>query len=209
MGSGIYAFIVHCLAVGFQRVTLLNEISWTRLSAALEYYRGRGFKYAAVPWIVSAASLMETMPVDGIPQYVSNYSVPGYHGLVGSGEQGFIESWCRGELDNGSRLMTITPCFRHESVYDSRFTLPWFMKLELMVRGDPELTARDLAELALRFMGRWQHGLSVIQTGPGWDVINPSGIELGSYGWRDIAGLGRYVYGTGLAEPRFTNSLEK
>jgi hypothetical protein len=47
--------------------------------------------------------------------------------------------------------------------------------------------------------------VDIVATDEGYD-ININGIEVGSYGFREIGDF-MWVYGTGLAEPRFSQAV--
>jgi hypothetical protein len=51
-----------------------------------------------------------------------------------------------------------------------------------------------------------QNLLKIVTTSDGYD-IEYNGVEIGSYGIRKTSFL-EWIYGTGLAEPRFSRSLK-
>ncbi len=77
------------------------------------------------------------------------------------------------------------------------------MKVELFVLHGHELTVADVANHAHKFMRRWAPGCILMNTPEGLDIMY-NGVELGSYGNR----RDEYIYGTGLAEPRFTHAMK-
>jgi hypothetical protein len=178
----------------------VNILAWTRIAAALEWYRNLGYQYAEVPWICQRESVEATIPERELMLWVSQGDRR-VGALIGSGEQGFIELLLQNKLPS-DKLMTVTPCFRVEPNADGKLLLPWFMKLELF---SLTLEPRAMAEDAMRFMRRWHHGVYLQPTQEGIDLVS-EGVELGSYGFRVIQGQ-TITYGTGLAEPRFTNAL--
>jgi hypothetical protein len=113
----------------------------------------------------------------------------------------------------------ITPCFRNETVLDDLHQ-PYFMKLELISwdKTTPEDLSKMIAGARLYIendeAGLWidviknddPDPLSVSQA---YDIVtNSQKIELGSYGIRSHPKVGRWVYGTGLAEPRYSYAIE-
>ena len=102
------------------------------------------------------------------------------------------------------------PCFREEPTYDD-LHLPQFFKVELFVRCKDEhegrFAANELLYRAKRFMqDQSTVPLSIVEEGFGWD-LELNGIEVGSYGYRCADGVGFWAYGTGIAEPRFSQAL--
>lgn len=178
--------------------------SWTRFGSALEWYRALGYEYVDLPWIVAVKYVDYTRPAEQPPRLVTDGERT-LGSLVGSGEQSFIEALFENTLPGvdphkGDKLMTITPCFRTEAVYDGKLVCPQFMKLELFSRL---LSPLDLANHAKKFLYRWAPGILLVQTQEGFDLVY-NGIELGSYGRRTLDGR-TFTYGTGLAEPRTTH----
>lgn len=195
-----------------------NVINYQHLHLASEAYEGLGYRRLEVPWWATADIVNVTRPVGAGPNYM--VSVNG-KALLASGEQGFLYLINKGQLPPGL-YQTITPCFRNEP-YDL-YHRKQFMKLELI---DTTCTAphqRDVGDVALQ-------ALQVLRTmAPGvplevisTDAVDPIAvpgtaqldvvaivdgrqIELGSYGARRTA-FATWVYGTGLAEPRFSRTL--
>jgi hypothetical protein len=176
----------------------VTPIAWQRLAAAVEYYGNLGYEYVNTPWIVSPWAHSQTCPPGRAHEvFVSSDHVGA---LVGSAEQGLIELWANKKLPNSLKLMSVGPCFRVEDSYDEKIVLPQFMKLELWSNGHSPI---ELAHEAQGFMRRWYHPIDLVETAEGFDLQHRT-IEVGSYGERVVDGF-RYTYGTGLAEPRFTN----
>lgn len=174
----------------------MTEMGWKRLAGALEYYRGLGYKYTEVPWIVPSSTVDFTIPS---PQHRIDLH-RGDASLIGSGEQGFIQRLIEGDIQPG-KWMTITPCHRLEIAYTDKVR-PWFMKLELFILGDGYEIIRMATE-AMNLFRMWiRSGLKIVETPIGVDVMYLEN-ELGSYGKR-VVGDKEYLYGTGLAEPRFS-----
>lgn len=175
------------------------EIDWTLLSNALSFYQGHGYRQVEVPWIVDPAILNLTCPEAWRIMFV-----PGLGGLVGSAEQSFLALDAAGRLGQGA-FVALTPCFRNEPVVD-RLHQKCFMKVELYRNDD---TGPEALEAMIRlaqgfFLLHTEDEVERVATEDGFD-LNLNGIEIGSYGIREAGGL-RWVYGTGIAEPRFSTA---
>lgn len=186
------------------------NINWRLLAEVVEAFtNGLKYKYVEVPWAVSEKAIRSTFSGE-IKEVLSG---PLY--AVGSAEQSFVELQLQGKLEPGYYI-TVSPCFREESVHNE-FTRPHFMKAEIYITKDAsEETAKQLATASLKFFGYLlskqlsdtfipdskKIDLRLVPTDEGWDIML-NGIELGSYGVRTYEGT-TWVYGTALAEPRFT-----
>lgn len=161
-----------------------------------------GFTPIDVPWIVSEPSLAVTF--SGLP-LMTNGRDEHKGGLIGSGEQGFLEIWDK--LSPDTKYVTTTPCFRVEQEYKPGIVEPWFLKTELIwvKPANPDQAVSLLLKSARRIMGCWARNLTETKTAEGVDLYL-AGHEVGSYGYRSIGGRS-WAYGTGLAEPRFTTAL--
>ena len=183
----------------------LTSINWRFLSEAQGFYQSNNFCYIDVPWKCDKESYQLTCPYDStLPEFEFNSTKNGY--LVASGEQSFIEMMLKNTINPG-KYQTITPCFREEKEYSDK-TRPWFMKLELchILNYSEFENKEDLLSLMMNVVVKFFHNymseLTLIETNIGFDLMY-SDIELGSYGYRQ-AGQYQYLYGTGLAEPRFS-----
>lgn len=181
-----------------------EPINYKNIYEGIEHYKRLGYNYIEVPWLVSKESLDVTRPPEA--RYFDTFMGQ----LVASGEQSFIE--IRKDLCPGRKYQCVTPCFRDEK-YDSTHH-PSFLKLELILplwKGDNEAEAVDLVlKDAYNFFRRYAsyEGAPVtVKTDIGFD-INMLGIEVGSYGYREYDGF-RWVYGTGVAEPRLSYVRQK
>lgn len=181
------------------------NISTKILYEALQYYSKLGYQMIDVPLVVDLDVSAHTKP-DGVPEL--------YHGKVGdsdrcyvaSGEQSFIQLHKEGKLPNGM-YMAVTPCYRHER-YVSNTHYLMFMKLELIVVGVPRECMYDfiLPTVLDAMIFLDDTGISCTlckcENSNQWDIINEDGVELGSYGYREMLDGTGYVYGTGCAFPR-------
>ena len=176
-------------------------IDWKMLSKAIDYYQTRGYRYVEVPWTVNEDTHRLTCPNEG------RIIRSDIGALVGSSEQSFLELDRDGRLFPG-RWLACTPCFRPDTVDDLH--QKGFMKVELYVNLAPSIDkVKIMLDHAYAFFNAHAPGLTaVVPTGEGtWD-IEIGGIEVGSYGYREADGT-RWVYGTGIAEPRFSTAVNK
>lgn len=120
----------------------------------------------------------------------------------------------------------ITPCFRNESKLDDLHQ-SYFMKLELIswVPEDGKFVEQEIAlhrmiSTVQKFFDQEGLETEVIRNEElangdplcveknAFDIVSLHGtVEVGSYGIRQHPEVGRWIYGTGLAEPRFSYAL--
>jgi seryl-tRNA synthetase len=171
------------------------SFDFTLIADAQSFYSRNGFKDIAVPWVVDEKYIAETKP-DNVKFYSTLGGV-----LVASAEQSFIQMLDQGWNEPGAYQAT-TPCFRDEP-HDLLHS-PYFMKTELF--DNLNVTKERLHEtinLALYFFNSLTQA-KIENIGDGtYDIVGKnSGIELGSYGIRERNDF-RWIYGTGIALPRF------
>lgn len=201
------------------------------LVAAQWAYKELGYTPIDVPWWATRDIVNITKPI-GLPEH-SEYELSiNNKCLLASGEQGFLYMANKGQLPSGN-YQTITPCFRNEP-HDT-FHQKQFMKLELMEYMDthtPWHATPDAAALNERIecmvdnvldtfdvLAQNQMVIRAVTVDtpdharvPGtvaYDIegkYNDQWIELGSYGARRSV-FGTWIFGTGLAEPRFSKVL--
>lgn len=208
---------------------------WGRFSAALAFYQDYSFKYLDVPWEIEDVFALATMPEGGHQvRLVSDDPVYTQESrqLVASSEQSLLK-YLHSGLSTGF-WMALTPCFRTEQTI-GELRRRYFMKLELCIAEEPdgwydleEALVDQMSHCALIFfLSQGAKNARIVAT-PEADgergrrlitrfsrdiVVSKDGvdIELGSYGWRSWTHpFGKqitWVYGTGLAEPRFSAAL--
>ncbi len=176
-------------------------IDYKVLVAAQNFYGWNSFINVEVPWLVNDAVSAVTRPPDRRGCIVSAFN---NDHLIASGEQGFISMF--GRIKPGL-YQTTTPCFRDEPVID-KWHKRYFMKLELISicpkdpEGDLEYVINKAGEF---FVANGIAGVKPVRTEEGYDIVSKDGIELGSYGIRITPdGKTLWVYGTGVALPRFS-----
>lgn len=168
-------------------------MNYARISEAIEFYKSLEYTWIDTPWIVSNEASALTFA--GLREKCEL----GY--LVGSAEQGFIQLLLDKKISSG-RYVSAGPCFRFDD-NGQPGKHPYFFKVELISIAVPEDNVFWVMNDARRFLG----GDEVIVNG-GYD-LELNGIEIGSYGHRSVRGILPWIYGTGLAEPRYTEALSR
>lgn len=181
-----------------------------RLGHMMLLWQSAGAHVVNLPWMASQAAMDATRP----PERSPNSDIGTSFGfLVASGEQSFMDlredDWA-----NGQTYLGWTPCFRHEPTFDSTHHY-YFVKAEVFVPVEENKIAeevdrvRNIAmmgfESALRLSNHTAR-LEFRQTGAAAYDIECNGIEVGSYGARQFKGKW-YVFGTALAEPRWSEAV--
>lgn len=172
-----------------------TNIDWKLIAEAIDYYKNKGFTYIEVPWIVSRQAIITT--------FKGNSTMSNHGCLVGSAEQSFVQMIMDGRLKEG-KYVAATPCYRDELEHDS-IHYPYFFKVELIsiYPKSPELDLNQCINQAKDFfVTNCDGNVNLEKTKEGFD-LSLNGIEIGSYGIRNVCGI-EWVYGTGLAEPRFS-----
>jgi seryl-tRNA synthetase len=172
---------------------------YQNLLQTIKHFEKLGYQYIDVPWVVSDEAICATHPSG------TGSIFQGKH-VVGSAEQSFVQLMLDGKLPRGL-YCALTPCFRDEAEL-SEFTSLHFMKVELIdTAGDPAAVESMLHYCQEWFETLQPHKCEVVPTGNARD-ITLHGIELGSYGHRNYEHYD-WVYGTALAEPRFSTVIKK
>lgn len=191
-------------------------IDWKRIANAIEFYQSYGYTYVELPYVVP--NLISRITAESGIVSINADLGDGGTDLVGSAEQSFLHLALNGNLDLTKRYVGCTPCFRNEVLDDLH--QKHFMKVELFVPF-MELSGtvtRPIAATVInvaidaKLFFRQYAEVDVVPIDDTCDIML-NGIEIGSYGFRrvrDISGRGlSWVYGTGLAEPRFSQALAK
>ena len=177
-------------------------IDYKKIVNAIHHYTWLGYEELPSPWFASRQAMQVTAPPD------RRFCTSFIGDLVASGEQSFIQMWMDGNLKSG-KWQCATPCFRDEPLIDD-LHLNYFFKVELIEVSpkNPNKSIDDMVKGALQFFNAYIDA-EVEETDIGKDIVSRGGIELGSYGYREHDGF-KWVYGTGVAEPRlsYVESLE-
>lgn len=204
-----------------------QNVDWHLLAEAVDYYKSKGYTYTEVPWIVESSLIYQTLPEGATPfvglpvKRVPYDSYPISYGPIGSAEQGFLSLLYKEYFnkDFQSRLhCSLTPCFRDEETLDDLHQ-KHFMKVELFFgetdrhpyrHNERQEIMNKMISNAQEFMSRYMK-VSPVEITPmdeygrqQVDLLTEAGVEVGSYGIRRAGDNMFWVYGTGLAEPRFS-----
>jgi len=180
-----------------------HSINWQAISESIFYYQDIGYQSIETPWIVPNEISKSTFPGHATKVTLDNKNKGD---LVGSAEQGFIHLMNENKIDTG-KYVSAGPCFRMSEDTD-RLHQEYFFKVELIHILNNENPKSILDDMVVQVFGALQ-GLSIytpkiVETDIGID-IEINGIEVGSYGIRTFKNFS-WVYGTGIAEPRFSLS---
>ena len=179
------------------------NINWDWIGKAVQHYTDNEFIYKEAPWNVSEEAIITTIPNGRYPLKINHKFLNlGY--LVGSAEQSFIEMMLHDELSAG-KYCAAGPCFRDEDIDEwHSYT---FFKVELIEVNPNSKNIFEIMDCAKDFMETLGNCKIIVEkTDEGFDLIY-KGIELGSYGYRTSKNF-NWIYGTGLALPRFSKVLE-
>lgn len=198
------------------------DIDWSRIARAVEFYQSLGYKKIEVPWIVEPVFRKVTYPHDNAFETAKG-------DIIGSAEQAFLQLAFEDKIQTknyhgggygsqkkvraAGRYVAVTPCFRDNQPEDELHQL-YFMKVELFepVFYGAEVYTRGIKPSKLFLdAGKFFASEGAIpeseETDEGIDWTL-GGIEIGSYGFRVFERFG-WLYGTGLAEPRFSQALRQ
>lgn len=187
------------------------RVNWCHIADAVEFYERHGFVYVETPWRVHDDVVTATKPPEAVPFRCRFDDATRPDVLVGSAEQGLLS--IATQLRPNGLYVSVSPCFRDNEVDELHFSD--FVKVELMV-WEPKILMLSVYKLLNQAEALAQANdldVECIETdGNGSFDLMAGGIEIGSYGWRraTIDGIERtWVYGTGLAEPRFSQALAR
>lgn len=188
-------------------------INYGFIQQTQDHFEDKGFQRIETPWTVTQAISDITRPPGAVDFKLIHDD---NKVLVASGEQGFLYLYNKGFLPKG-RFQTTTPCFRKEPF--GPFHTKYFIKTELIDTTQPNTSSLDrMVEGAftnfvhiISMVGGNPEELKLVSTsyelGYSSYDIEYKGKEIGSYGIRSCDFLD-WVYGTAIAEPRFTKALE-
>lgn len=180
-------------------------MDYTALAEAIKFYvNNHGFLYVDLPWVVRDEVCDLTRPNGADPIRISHIEGE----VVASGEQSFLQLFLDGRIKRGKRYVGCSPCFRDEKELSS-LTRPYFMKVELFCPGsdDIDLTLRPAFEFFSQHI--YFADLSNVIVGDSQvDIFYKKRIELGSYCVYEKSPVGKWVCGTGCAEPRFSRCVK-
>jgi len=180
------------------------------ISAAIDGYMERDYKYIDTPWLVDEYIAKATIDDPNVEPFRLDPKIERGH-IVGSAEQGFLQLMYDNKLSAG-KYVSAGPCFRNEPVLDAHHQRTFF-KVELCdyLGVSSDLKSHEILDLVYKVAQSATLVLSDLA--PRCDLVAQStdkfsidlmvnGVEVGSYGFRNELGH-MWVYGTGLALPRF------
>lgn len=176
-------------------------IDYNKISAAIEYYKSKNYKYIEVPWAIEERFIDQTIPPNAKKFKLKDKF------LVGSAEQSFLELAHYNKIEKNNFYIAVTPCFRDEVPDDIH--QEYFMKAELIYFGVNLKSAYEkIFKDAFIFFRRYVNSDSqIFSTSIKYDEdkdLNINDIEVGSYYIRN-----NYTCGTAIAEPRLTYAIER
>lgn len=192
-------------------------VSSQRISDAIRYFELRGYRHTDVPMVVPMDINDLTCP-SGVELTAHGDGV-----YSGSAEQGFLYLLDQNLLREG-KYMALTPCMRGDELDETHFRV--FVKLELIHVLGQGYTVNEIAsktklgELIGSVMNfvfeqssRCKKPVKVstievenCKSHIQYDIML-NDIEIGSYGLRHDSNGSLYMYGTGIAEPRFSYAM--
>jgi hypothetical protein len=200
---------------------------YAHLIDAIRTYERFGYRYVDAPWAVSKQAMDITRPTWAGAETLRFVAGGVELCPVASAEQSFLQMQMDANKATRGPYVAFTPCFRNEPVVDDLHQ-PYFMKVELIYWLDPEgsfteheVVMHRMIDHARRFFESYIDTDIVPNTelaqsdpvgvgGAAFDVVSlRSGTEIGSYGIRQHPLVGRWVYGTGCAEPRLTYVMKR
>jgi hypothetical protein len=191
-------------------------IDYGLISNAIDYYDSQGFLRIETPWLVSKDIADLTKPLDSSTYIVQKDVETKQKAFVASGEQSFLYLINKGHMPNSGRYQTVTPCLRDDA-WDTTH-MKNFVKLELIEYNtdaniDDDARVKRMVDQAMGFFSKHvdKKLLTVVKIitkdAVSYD-INLNDIEIGSYGYRKCL-FCNWIYGTGIAEPRFSRLLKQ
>jgi hypothetical protein len=208
------------MTFGEQLTSRVGPEEYRRLIAGVDYYSQFGFRYIDVPWLVQQKVCNSTKPRSSRPIHHHVDALNHTFHIVASAEQSFLQmQYERAKFNQEpmtGRWMTITPCYRDETVLDEQHRIG-FVKLELIDWNyTNEENLQNILEISYDFFSQYLPVQTIFNdqtTESGRDIQSVSGhIELGSYGIREaeIRNMhARWIYATGCAEPRLSYAIQK
>jgi hypothetical protein len=174
-------------------------INYNLISKAIKKYKELGYKHIEVPWSVSKEIIDITLPpgLIAFPAEDQNF-------FVGSAEQSFLHLIINENLKCG-KYVAASPCFRDDKV--DKYHKKYFFKVELIhYTNKRSLDKQDLNDVIVDaysvFKSMTKKKILFHKMKDMVD-LEIDGIEIGSYGIRAFKDF-NWVYGTGIAEPRFS-----
>lgn len=217
------------------QLPMFTKINYQLIGFANNWYENNSFEQVEVPWMLPQEYNNLTKPIEKEDcSFVLQNDIfkDNPQELIGSAEQGFIYLMLNNLLIEGKNYFSMSPCFREEEHF-SKYHLPYFFKCELFSYVSIEMSPKDIKKHLLYFIECAKElykkyinqlikknesltvKLEILNTQKNNDElsydININDIEVGSYGIRKILFNNKsyyIIYGTGLAEPRFSLAIK-
>lgn len=170
-------------------------IDYSKVNEAINYYNRLGFKYIPVPWIVSDEAFSITKD---LRTFENNNNVN-----VASGEQSFLQLVLRGKLKEG-RYQCCT-AYNTGSEWYMRVELFDFIGYKLLNMDKQRERVNNVANISQSLFSEYTDTKK--KTKAGYIEIECNGEIIGKYGYREYNGFS-WIYGTGLDEPKFSETLK-
>lgn len=183
------------------------NIDLSLLDKAVQFYKGIGCLPTEVPYLVDPDIMAFTCPPGVVDRRLTHSDGKQY---VASAEQSFLQMEKDGKLEGfRGALMALTPCYRDEPTLDDvHFNI--FLKLEIFDYGaETEEEVYFWANRMKRFFDEFSVTTHIVKTDIGFDVMSEGDLELGSFGCRASPKGIKYIYATGLAEPRASIAIRE
>lgn len=176
-------------------------IHYDLIATAIKHYKKLGYFYIDVPWMVDKDIIDITLPSGK-----NSLCIDTKNHLVGSAEQSFLDLIINKNLPSG-KYIGATPCFRDDII--DNYHQKTFFKVELINYSKYKLLSNHNVELLLKdalqvLKKLTKKQINVVKTFEGFD-LEIENVEIGSYGLREYSDF-NWVYGTGIAEPRFSKA---
>ena len=174
-------------------------IDYHLISKCIKKYEDLGYKYIDVPWFTTEKIVNITLPPGK-----KAFHINGDY-LVGSAEQSFLHLIINHDLKNG-KYVAATPCFRDDEI--DEYHQKCFFKIELInysnsYRFDNFDLMNIISDAQTTLSSLTSKTIESLKTNSGVD-LTINNVEIGSYGIRRFSNF-NWIYGTGLAEPRFSS----
>lgn len=179
-------------------------IDYLRLSDASKFYKKSGYEIVDLDRISLEQTITMISSSDGgiVSRQIGH--------LTGSAEQAFLHMANNLDLAPG-KYQSTNPCFSLEP-NPGPFHQFYFMKNELFW-NEPGVGIKEWSHMVSDSVSFFSSFLEVEVVSTGkykCDIVSKGKqIELGSYGISEHLGMGRWIYGTGCAEPRLTKAIEE
>ena len=195
---------------------MISNINMKNFIKIVNEYSAQRYNMTTVPMLIDKKIVETTLPKDKQACMFNDQ-----YAYVGSAEQSFLHLKA-GKLATGKH-MAMTSCYRDDAEDESHIRV--FLKLELIHVLSPDVISsnsevnRNLMSMIKKCSATFRDvchseeifdniSVEFVGNNESQHDILLNGIEIGRYGIRDYLGK-KYIYGTGVAEPRLSYALSK